>query len=269
MMQTVRILLMSYTLVFLCSAESGGELCERLKKEPVDWPALGIVLNSQPTKVVLDCLKESFYAFKTKADKQAVAAALVEIGGDSQVGKNDDQMIFNYLSQLAEAAIDHDAPMFMKYDAAGRIVRKEYNLDFEKWCRQNNVGVEQEIRLQVFDLPEDVRFLSGTLDARSVPILKRGILSHNPWIAEASARSLGLQDRTEVVPVLLLAIEQLPGEAKEVVASALPLFNSVEAAKAFQKFIPDVQRRESWTRESTKYRLAHQKRVRARSEKSF
>jgi len=253
------IFISSTFIISLAFADSQvAELAKRLRRLPVDQAALITVLSSPSSQEIREALRSAFLNAHDKSDKQAIASTLVEIG------QADDE-IFNYLSKFAKMAIGHQAPIFIKYDSAGHAVRKEYNQEFEIWCKLNNVDVQQELKLQMLDLPNDVRLFARTLDPRTIPLLKEGILSSNPWIAETCAESLGLQGRNEISGSLIAAIERTPGDSKEVLASALPLFSNPESVRAFERFTPDEHRRERWRKEAVQARSSYQKKILLRS----
>jgi hypothetical protein len=56
------------------------------------------------------------------------------------------------------------------------------NPEFEPWCRDHGLNVEQEIVNQLKVYPEDLMALVSARDARAVDILRQGLASRNPMV---------------------------------------------------------------------------------------
>jgi hypothetical protein len=179
-------------------------------------------------------LEEKFVRTKDPLDKAKVAQVLIKLGD-----KND--IYWNFLVELATPALESDAPDFMSFDAQGKSSPGP-SPAFIAWAKAHNVppngpeGTAAEDAM--YWLPGRVALLGSTGDPRAVPLLRRALLSPNHMIEVVAAEGLAeLQDR-ESIPLIIGACQRAPAEMASVIAESLVYFDSPEAQRAVDTYVP-------------------------------
>jgi hypothetical protein len=166
-------------------------LPDRIAARPFNMTVIGDVLRSGD-RALLSPLRQAFDETEGKREKQVIAETLIKLG-------DKDSRYFEYLAGFAKRAVESVAPAVL-------FVRGIMNPEFEPWCRDHGLNVEQEIVNQLKVYPEDLMALVSARDARAIDILRQGLASRNPmvWILAVQGLSV-LQDRASIREIIATA----------------------------------------------------------------
>ena len=160
--------------------------------------------------------------------KAHVASALVRLGDKKQI-------YWDYLVKQATLAVENDAPNPSTYDSKGKSI---YSPAFIAWVKAHKLGHPGVLDEYELMLPGPVLLLGWTGDRRAVPVLRRGLLSPNYLVEFASAQGLAQIGDKASVPFIIEACKKAPRHEASAIALQLLYFNSPEAQKAVDEYVP-------------------------------
>lgn len=175
--------------------------------------------------------------------RQYLAAALVRL-------RDPEPQYFTYLAGWARDAVASNIP-YSSEVSSGRpaIAGIEVSSELAVWAESHNLSFSDTLRAAVMELPAAVEALGEAADARSLPILIRGLSSPNSSIVRTSAFGLArLHDNIAVEPVVR-ACGALNGTERPLAAKALLYFNSSAAQRAADSIIADPTLLNRWRAE--------------------
>jgi hypothetical protein len=179
-------------------------------------------------------LARRFVALQDKLDKQQIASVLLS-------RRQGDQPYFDYLAGYARQAVESDAPFPYGFDEAGKVIPGQYSAEFSNWAAARKLAPDAAAA-QVFQgYPLDVTLLALADDPRSTEILLRGVESPNYMVAYRAAFGLARLGYKAAIPRIIKAADRAPGEASELIARNLVLFDDPQAQAAAERLIKDRQ----------------------------
>lgn len=178
-------------------------------------------------------------------EKAQVASALVRLGDKKQI-------YWDYLVKQATLAVENEAPNPTSYDSKGK---PEVSKAFIAWVKAHKLGHPGVLDEYELMLPGPVLLLGVTGDPRAVPVLRRGLLSPNYVVEFAAAQGLAQIGDKASVPLIIEACKKAPRPAAIGIARQLIYFNTLEAQKAVDEYVPNEDakaHREQMAREKKK-----------------
>jgi hypothetical protein len=175
-------------------------------------------------------LENQFESSQDSATKSRVATALVKLGDSND-------RYWQFLIEQATPAIADDAPFFLKTDENGKLL-DEKSPEFSQWAKDNHISSDEEIKNQLYSYPGAVLDLGATGDKRSIPYLRRALLSPNFLTQISAAQGLaGVQDE-DSVRLIIDACQKDSAEIAAKIAVSLVYFDDDEAHKAVDLYVP-------------------------------
>jgi len=169
-------------------------------------------------------LKEQFIKSQDPNTKMKIAAALVRLG-------EKDDSYWDYMAQQVTPVIESPDPRI--YDPEGKPVPEQLSPDYLKWAKDHNLPFDP-----VYQLPVTVLLFGETGDPRGVPLLRRGLLSHNYFIQAVAARGLAQAQDKDSIPLIIEACQRSPEEGVPIIAKSLLYFEDPRAEAAFDRYEP-------------------------------
>ena len=125
----------------------------------------------------------------------------------------------------------------MAYDSLGKSLPGP-SPEFVAWATAHNLDADALGEQQVYWAAGPVRLLAITGDPRSIPLLRRALLSPNYMIEIAAAMGLAEIHDDSSVPMIIEACKKAPAEVAEAMARSLVYFDGSDAQNAVDQFIP-------------------------------
>jgi hypothetical protein len=164
-------------------------------------------------------------------DKANVASALVRLGDTNDI-------YFEFLLRQAALAANSDIPEYLNYDAEGKAAAGP-SRELTAWADVHSVPAPALESEALFELPAAISLLGRTGDPRTIPLLRRALLSPNYEIQIAAARGMAKAQDNGSIPVIVDACRKAPaGAASAIAAASLVYFKSPDAQAAAETFIP-------------------------------
>jgi hypothetical protein len=218
-----------------------NELLERLSKRPFDTSILGSVQESR-NPALLPALRKAFDESSERQTKQAIAVTIVKLDRESVDH-------FEYLARFAREAVRSQAPAVLALDSKGRMVRGKMSPEFETWCKDQGLDVNEEAGKQVSGYPSDLFELFSTGDPRAIEILRQGLDSRNPTIVQISARGLAQQqDIASIQRIVAVTRRFLIEDDGYSLASTLAAYDGEVAEKQIVEALGDRNLREMYAK---------------------
>src|SRR5258708_4157309 len=123
---------------------------------------IGDVLRSGD-RALVSPLRQAFDQTEGKREKQAIAETLIKLG-------DKESRYFEYLASFAKRAVESGAPAVL-------FVRGVMNPEFEPWCRDHGLDVEEEIVNQPKVYPQDPTAPAPPTDPPPTKILPQALPS--------------------------------------------------------------------------------------------
>src|SRR5258708_32417211 len=121
----------------IAQSQDKRTLLDRISKRPFDASVIGEVeRNRNPD--LLPPLRKAFEETDGKREKQYIARTLIKLG-------DQDTKYFEYLAGFARVAVESSAPTVFTRAADGTFLRGRPNPEFERWCRDHGLDVQQEL----------------------------------------------------------------------------------------------------------------------------
>jgi hypothetical protein len=143
----------------------------------------------------------------------------------------------DFLLQLATPTVESDAPNFAAYDSQGKMLPGP-SPAFVAWATVHHLNPESMGEQQVYSAPGAVILLALTADRRSIPLLRRALLSPNYMIEIFGALGLAEIHDDASVSMIIQACQKAPAEAAVAMAESLVYFDGSDAQNAVDQFIP-------------------------------
>lgn len=180
-------------------------------------------------------LEARYAEIQNRDEKQQLALALARLGASGSE-------YVDYLNGLAELAIADTRPFPFAFDATGRMLNDELRPEFLKWVEEHGVDPGLMASAAIYDDPGDVLAVAIAADERSKAVLRRGMLSSNPYIAVRCAQGLArIQDEASISLIAATA-ERTPAQFGELMALTLLFFESPEASQQAERLVQDSSR---------------------------
>ena len=163
--------------------------------------------------------------------KGKLASALIRLG------IKDDQY-WDLLVTQATAAVQSDAPSFLKFDDKGQEARGQFPQEFTTWATAHHLSLDQAMQDQLVAYPAAVMNLGIIGDSRAIPLLRRALLSANFMVQTAGAQGLAkLQDKNSIA-LIIEACKRAPSASADIIAVPLIYFDDPEAQSAVNQYVP-------------------------------
>lgn len=215
---TVSILMIALTGIALGQESLLQKLGADLRRQPFSEALINEdlrVLTPELIELVsAEFRNTSDYTKEGRKKKQALAATLCRVRADHGDCSS-------YLAQLAQEAIDSDAPPVPLLDKDGQEIRGKISPLFEEWATKHNMSVGAAAERELFTYPADVLRLSSLEDPKFIHLFRRGVASRNLGVAAASISALGRLNDLASLPAILAAEQN--GEATPRVYQAFAL----------------------------------------------
>jgi hypothetical protein len=179
-------------------------------------------------------LERRFAASANRQDKQRIAEVLLS-------RRQADQPYFDFLAGFARQAVASDAPFPYGYDAAGKLIPGKFSPEFIAWAAAKKVEPASAVPKVFVEYPTDVYLLALTGDPRGAEIFLKGLGSANYMVVYRSAFGLAKLQAKGAIPGIVAAAERAPGEAGELIARTLVLFDDPVAQAAAERLIKNKQ----------------------------
>jgi hypothetical protein len=191
---------------------------------------LKTVARAGAAQRVLPALEQQFARATDIARQGIIAKALVRLG-------DQDNTYWNFLLQQATLAVDSDLPDPF-HDSHGKATGRQPSQEFMTWTQAHHVGLSTAVSSWTYDLPGKVLLLGETGDPRGIPLLQRGLQSHNYQIVAWAAKGLALTQDKQSIPLIIAAIQRAPPEYTSLIAEPLLYFDDTQAQSAFDTYTP-------------------------------
>jgi hypothetical protein len=175
-------------------------------------------------------LERRFATLTDKLQKQRIAVVLVS-------HRAADEPYFDYLADFARRAVASQVPFPWRVDSAAKVVVQQYSAAFQSWAASQHADADVAAAKAVQENPTDVYLLALADDARSVPILLDGVEAANYLVAYRAAFGLARLHYNAAVPRIIAAADRAPGEAADLIARTLVLFDDRAAQAAADRLI--------------------------------
>jgi HEAT repeat protein len=179
----------------------------------------------------IPALEAMFASSEDELLKDHVASALVRLG-------DKDSRYWEFLIGEARVAVSRGTPSATQYDTAGKVLPGVSEV-FADWTKAHGKTLEEAES----DLRDDwsrVAFLALTGDPRGAVLLRQALSLPETMLEDAAADGLAkIQDR-DSIPLLIEACERAPADARLGLAEALASFDSPDALKTAQKYLPEA-----------------------------
>ena len=187
------------------------------------------VISEAGAREAIPDLEEQFAHAPEFIDKAKVAQVLLALGDEKEV-------YWDYLAERAGSILKSDAPNPMQFDAEGKGL-PGLSPAWIAWAKAHNQppGAGEDA---IYVNPGMIGLLGMTRDPRAIPLLRQALSFPNYMIQTAGTMGLAeMQDKTSI-PLIIEACKKAPAEAAEVMARSLVYFDSPEAQKAVDTYIP-------------------------------
>jgi hypothetical protein len=177
-------------------------------------------------------LKEQFVRVEDPMLRAKIAGALVIFHADK------DDTYWNFLLKYATPALESDAPDFLNYDAQGKSSSGP-SPKFEAWMKTHNLSPSSELfENSFYMMPISMLMLGWTRDARSIPLLRRGLASPNHQIEIFAVMGLAEIGDKGSIPLIIDACRRAPADAAAAMAQFLVYFDDPAAQSAVDQYVP-------------------------------
>lgn len=162
-------------------------------------------------------------------DKAHIASALIRLG-------DSDPRYWDDLASVALKVVKSTAPSTVRFDTNGKTVPGP-SPEFIAWARSKGTPLGTAVEDAMFRRPGVLMLLAMTGDARAVPILQEGLLSHSYFIENAAAHGLAQLQDSNSIPMIISACEHAPAEAASAIAESLVYFDNPDAQQAVDEYL--------------------------------
>jgi hypothetical protein len=205
---------------------------ELINKANEDTPAAGYFVQQLAQLHAVQAVpafEQKFARSTDSLDKMQLASALIRLGD-----KND--TYWDYLVEKVNAALQNDAPSFMRYDAQGKS-KPGPSPEFVEWADGHHIALQSAAEDAMMLVPGEIGLLAMTADKRAIPLLRQALLSRNYMAEIMAAMGLARVHDKESIPLIIEACRHAPAEAAEVIAEALVYFDDPDAQKAVDTYM--------------------------------
>jgi HEAT repeat protein len=183
----------------------------------------------------IPALEREFTKQKEFIDQARIAQVLVKLGD-----KND--FYWNFLIQLVTPILESNPPDFLIFDAQGKSGPGP-SPEFLRWIEAHPEADTKSSEFTIMEklvyiFPAEITLLGWTHDPRAIPILQRALQLNNTLIQFAAAKGLAELHDSPSVPLIILACHHAPAEAAANIATTLIDFDTPEAQRAFDTYVP-------------------------------
>jgi hypothetical protein len=177
----------------------------------------------------IPALEAYFARAKDDETEAMIASALVRLG-------DKDDAYWDFLVKQATAALESDAPY--PYNLSGGTLESPFSPEFLAWAKARNLPPGGEAIEAAEDEVGKLAPLAQTGDPRGVPLLRRGLQSHNFFVQGLAAAGLAQAQDKDSIPLIIDACKRLPAALALLMAQALKYFDDPEAQAAFRLYEP-------------------------------
>jgi HEAT repeat protein len=181
-------------------------------KSSVVSPRDVVVIAEAGSVQAIPALEEQFKRATDVDTKVSIASGLVKL-------KDRDNTYWNFLLEQATLAVDSNTPDPVYSQSQGKMAVPSPEL--QAWADAHNASVDAAWQNAAIEIPGKVLQLATTGDPRGIPLLRRGLESHNYLIAAEAAKGLAQIQDKQSIPLIIAAAQKAPTGYSSLIAESL------------------------------------------------
>jgi HEAT repeat protein len=179
-------------------------------------------------------MERRFAALADPVQKQDIAVVLLS-------RRQADQPYFDFLAEPARRAVASTIPFPYTFGETGKEQAGQLSAALLNWAAGHHTDAASAAALAYQEYPADLFLLGLAADPRATAIFLQGLDSPNFLVVYRAAWGLARLRHRQAVPRIVAAADRWTGEASELVARTLVLFDDPAARAAAARLIRDPQ----------------------------
>jgi hypothetical protein len=209
-----------------------------------NWASVDEVVSGAGPARAVPILHELFATSRDTETKERIAGALVKLG-------DKDGVYIDFMLAQATEAVDDDIPNPFPLNPDRNqpqidrqdpdALQKQVTPEFLAWAKSRGIPLNEAGQEALYTIPGRLLQLGMTGDKRAIPVLRRGLLSHNIMIETMSASGLAQLKDKDSIPLIIDACERTPTAASAIAMFSLRSFDDPRAQSVAQSYIAKLE----------------------------